>query len=89
MNKSRIPLTLVASLWVTACGKPPEDAHTVSWYLEHPDDMQSKSAWCSDDSGRQDMTDCKNALQAKVKAQVGSQKDLAPLDWNSTGAKKN
>jgi hypothetical protein len=89
MNRSWIPLTLLASLWVVSCGNPKEDVHTVSWYLEHPEDMKAKFTWCSDDAERQRTDDCKNASQAKVKAQVGSQKDLAPLDWNSTGAKKN
>ena len=81
MGKRDLLLALGGALLVAACAKVPDEAHPVSWYSEHPNDMRSKVTWCVDDATRRSTPDCQNALEAKRRLQVGSQKDLAPIDW--------
>jgi hypothetical protein len=73
---------------LAGCSNTPEAAHAVSWYIEHPEEMRSKIAWCVDDAQRRGTPDCMNALEAKRRLQLGSQKDLAPIDWGAADPKK-
>lgn len=76
-------------LWVTAlaaCGKT-EEPHEVAWYASHVSEMQAKVAWCRDDVTRQQTANCLNATEAKRRSLLGSQKDLAPIDWGASQAK--
>ena len=82
--------TLVTVVWLiaaTGCGKHEEPAHPVSWYQEHEADMQAKVTWCVDDAERQRTPDCLNAAEAKRRSLLGSQKNLAPIDWGPNPTK--
>jgi hypothetical protein len=82
--------TLVTVIWLmaaTGCGKNEDTAHPVSWYLQHNAEMQAKVAWCIDDAERERTTDCLNAAEAKRRSLMGSQKNLAPIDWGASTAK--
>jgi hypothetical protein len=82
--------TLVTLVWLvmaTSCGKNEDTAHPVSWYQQHDTEMQAKVAWCVDDAGRQRTPDCMNAAEAKRRSLMGSQKNLAPIDWGASTAK--
>jgi hypothetical protein len=82
--------TLVTVVWLmaaTGCGKNEDTAHPVSWYLQHNAEMQAKVAWCVDDAERERSPDCMNAVEAKRRLAVGSQKSLAPIDWGASTAK--
>jgi hypothetical protein len=82
--------TLVTVVWLmaaTGCGKNEDTAHPVSWYLQHNAEMQAKVAWCVDDAERDRTTDCMNAAEAKRRSLMGSQKNLAPIDWGASTAK--
>ena len=77
---------LMTILWLCAaagCGEHEDAAHPVSWYLERGADMQTKVAWCIDDVERQRTADCQNAMEAKRRLALGSQKSLAPIDWGA------
>jgi hypothetical protein len=78
-------------LWAVAaagCGKPEDSAHAVSWYQQHNTEMQAKVAWCMDDVERQRTPECLNAVEAKRRSLLGSQKDLAPIDWGAASTAK-
>jgi hypothetical protein len=82
--------TLVTVVWLvaaTGCGKNEDPAHPVSWYQQHDAEMQAKVAWCVDDAERQRTLDCLNAAEAKRRSLMGSQKNLAPIDWGASTAK--
>jgi len=82
--------TLLGIMWLiaaTGCGKDEESAHPVSWYQQHVTERSAKVAWCADDAQRQRTPDCMNATEAKRRSLVGSQKDLAPIDWGASQAK--
>jgi hypothetical protein len=82
--------TLVTVVWLIAaagCGTHEEPAHPVSWYQQHEVDMQAKVAWCVDAAERQRTPDCQNAAEAKRRSLVGSQKNLAPIDWGANKPK--
>jgi hypothetical protein len=84
------PRTLVSVMWLMAvagCGKNEDTAHPVSWYQQHDTEMQAKVAWCVDDAERQRTADCLNAAEAKRRSLMGSQKNLAPIDWSASKAK--
>jgi hypothetical protein len=80
-------LTVVWLLVAAGCGQHEDAEHPVSWYLEHGADMQAKVAWCMDDAERQRTSDCQNATEAKRRLALGSQKNLAPIDWGATKTK--
>jgi hypothetical protein len=85
-----IKKSLMTVLWLCAaagCGKHKDAEHPISWYLEHSADMQTKVAWCIDDAERQRTADCQNAIEAKRRLALGSQKSLAPIDWGATKTK--
>ena len=78
----------VAWLIVAAgCAKNEDPLHPVSWYLEHTNEMQAKVTWCVDDTERQRTANCMNAMEAKRRTLLGSQKNLAPVDWGASQAK--
>jgi hypothetical protein len=82
--------TLVTVIWLiaaTGCGTHEEPAHPVSWYQQHDADRQAKVAWCVDDAVRQRTPDCQNAVEAKRRLALGSQKNLAPIDWGANRPK--
>jgi hypothetical protein len=82
--------TLVTVVWLmaaTGCGKNEDTGHPVSWYQQHDAEMQAKVAWCVDDADRQRTPDCLNAAEAKRRSLMGSQKNLAPVDWGASTAK--
>jgi hypothetical protein len=82
--------TLVTVAWLmaaTGCGKNDDSAHPVSWYLQHNAEMQAKVAWCVDDAERERSPDCMNAAEANRRSLMGSQKNLAPIDWGASTAK--
>lgn len=78
---------MVASLLGAGCAKHEETVHPVSWYQEHASEMQAKVAWCMDDAARNSTADCMNAAEAKRRSLMGSQKNLAPIDWAASQAK--
>jgi hypothetical protein len=65
------------------CAKNDEAVRPVSWYLQHEPEARAKVVWCIDDAERQRTADCANAIEAKRRLQVGSQKALAPIDWGA------
>jgi hypothetical protein len=82
--------TWVGMAWLIAiasCAKNEEPVHPVSWYVEHATEMQAKVTWCVDDATRQRTPDCMNAIEAKRRLAMGSQKNLAPIDWAASQAK--
>jgi hypothetical protein len=82
--------TAVAVVWLLAtagCGNNDQSTRPVSWYLEHTREMQAKVAWCVDAAERQRSPDCSNAIEAKRRTLLGSQKSLAPIDWGASQAK--
>ena len=82
--------TLVTVMWLMAaggCGKNADAVRPVSWYQQHDTEMQAKVAWCVDDAQRQHTPDCMNAAEAKRRSLMGSQKNLAPIDWGASTAK--
>jgi hypothetical protein len=82
--------TLVLVVWLIAaagCGKSEDTVHPVSWYLQHDTEMKAKAAWCVDDAERRRTADCQNAAEAKRRSLMGSQKNLAPIDWGASTAK--
>ena len=78
---------MVALVAIASCGKNEEPVHPVSWYVEHATELQAKVTWCADDATRQRALDCMNAMEAKRRSLVGSQKNLAPIDWGASQAK--
>ena len=68
-------------LAIAGCGAP-QATHTVSWYLEHPEDLKAKVLWCADDAARRATNECQNALTANGQKQLGKMNDLPPIDWN-------
>lgn len=81
---------LIATAWLlvaAGCARNEEPAHPVSYYQEHESDMQVKIAWCADDAMRQRTPDCQNAAEAKRRSLLGSQKNLAPIDWDANKPK--
>ena len=81
-------LALAGFAFVGGCSKPQEPAPTVSWYLEHPDAMKAKVAWCGDDAARQKSDECQNAMAANGRKAMGIMKNLPPIDWNAPEPKK-
>lgn len=79
---------MAAAALLFGCSKP-EPSPTVSWYLEHPDAMKGKVAWCADDAERRSSADCQNALEANGRKQLGRMKDLPPINWNTPDQKKS
>jgi hypothetical protein len=65
------------------CAKQEEETRPVSWYLQHAPEARAKALWCVDDAERQRTATCANAIEAKRRLQVGSQKALAPIDWGA------
>ena len=85
--RNRMWVGIVALIAIASCGKNEEPVHPVSWYVEHSTEMQAKVTWCVDDVTRQRALDCMNAMEAKRRSLVGSQKTLAPIDWGASQAK--
>ena len=92
MVRGALARVLVVSVCAAAallgCGKSASPAPTVSWYVDHPDAMQTKLAWCADDVPRQQTPECLNAAAAKGRLQLGKMKDEPPLNWNAPDPKK-
>ena len=84
MSKSIGSIALL--LLVTACSKT-ESPHTVSWYLEHPEEMGKKVVWCADDRQRVQLPECMNAMAASGQKALGKMSDLPPIDWNKPDKK--
>jgi hypothetical protein len=84
---SRTVVTVIWLMAATGCGKNEDTVHPVTWYLQHDTEMQAKVAWCVDDAERQHTPDCMNAAEAKRRSLMGSQKNLAPIDWGASAAK--
>ncbi len=78
-------VSLATLLILSACAQS-EPPHEVSWYSAHREATESKVLWCKDSADRQRSVDCANAEEAKRRLMVGSQKDLAPIDWNAASA---
>lgn len=84
---TRMLLTVIGLMAAAGCSKNEDTGHPVSWYLQHATEMRAKVAWCVDDAERQQMPDCLNAAEARRRSLMGSQKDLAPIDWAASTAK--
>ncbi len=80
-------VTVVCLIAAAGCSTHEEPVHPVSWYQEHDADMQAKVAWCVDDAERQRTPDCMNAAEARRRLALGSQKNLAPIDWGPNPTK--
>ena len=67
-----LPSTLatVAVGVLGGCGKPAEEAHTVSWYMEHKVARDQKVTWCRDDAARQETANCLNAMTARERVML-------------------
>ena len=78
-----IELAAAGVVFLVGCSRPPEPPQTISWYLEHPDAMKAKVTWCAEDFGRAKSDDCQNALAANGRQQMGTMKELPPIDWNA------
>jgi hypothetical protein len=66
--------------FVAACGDqgpPPEEARTVTWYLDHKAERVEKHRWCQDDSVRWQMPSCVNAAAAEQQAIMGDKHTVA------------
>ena len=64
---------LLLGLAVVGCSKvPPEEGHTVSWYMAKENRTLSiqKQIWCKDDAGRLTTDDCRNAIEANRKSDL-------------------
>lgn len=83
MHKPVLVAVVGLAAVAAGCAKHDEEVRPVSWYLQHAPEDQAKVAWCIDDARRQHTADCANAIEAKRRVQVGSQKALAPIDWGS------
>jgi hypothetical protein len=77
---------LVLAALAVGCSQK-QDVQPVSWYLAHDTERQAKVAWCIDDAERRQLADCLNAEEAKRRALLGSQKNLAPIDWGASKPK--
>jgi hypothetical protein len=90
MVRASLAMALAAAgvAFLVGCSKPPEPAQTISWYLEHPDAMKAKVTGCAEDLARAKSDDCQNALAANGRKQMGTMKDLPPIDWNAPDQKK-
>jgi hypothetical protein len=73
---------------LSGCSKPPEPAPTVSWYIDHPEEMRTKLSWCADEVSRQQLPECLNAAAARGRLQMGKMKDEPALNWNQPDLKK-
>jgi hypothetical protein len=76
---------IVVLVLLAACSR--QAPQPVSWYVDHASEREAKVSWCRDDAERQRSADCENALEAKRRLQVGSQKDLPPIDWAASAPK--
>ena len=83
MLKSVLLAAVGLAALAAGCAKQEEETRPVSWYLQHEPERQAKALWCVDDAERQRTADCANAIEAKRRLQVGSQKALAPIDWGT------
>jgi len=66
--------------FVAACGEqgpPPEEARTVTWYLNHKAERAEKQRWCQDDSVRWKMPNCVNAAAAEQKSMSDNKPTVA------------
>jgi hypothetical protein len=88
-SKTLVRTSPFASLLLIAACSPeaPEPTNTVSYYREHPEERKAMMARCSDDPGGMGQTaNCINAKQATATEDIGSFKDLPPM--NLGGKKK-
>jgi hypothetical protein len=88
-SKTLARISPIASfLVIVACSpEAPEPSNTVSYYREHPEERKAMMARCSDDPGGMGQTaNCINAKQATATEDIGSFKDLPPM--NLGGKKK-
>ena len=84
----RLPgLVCLVGAALCACSKPPEPAPTVSWYVDHAQEMRTKLSWCADDVSREGLPECLNAAAARGRVQVGKMKDEPALNWNQPASK--
>jgi len=58
-----------------------ESPKTVSWYLNHPEEMKEKAAWCSESADRNSTVECRNVVSAKWGR---GKKDVPDLEPNSS-----
>jgi hypothetical protein len=82
--------TLTGVMWLivlAGCSRNEDLGRPVSWYELHATERNAKVAWCIEDAERQRTPDCMNAAEAKRRSLVGSQKNLAPIDWAASQAK--
>ena len=79
---TRLSVISAATLLIAGCS-PHESARSVSWYVEHPEVLPGKTAWCLDDATREQTDDCQNATQAKRRLAMGSHTTLKPIDWGA------
>lgn len=78
----KVVTAMVCVLTVLGCSKV-KDPHPVSWYLAHESEMQATLGWCLDDAERRRAPDCQNAVEAKRRTLLGSQRSLAPIEWGA------
>ena len=57
---------------------PNKTPKTVTWYVEHQDEMKTRIRWCNDSVERADTEDCKNANRANNQSWADKP---APTGW--------
>lgn len=78
-------LGIVVAICAAACAPPPDPTHrSVDYYRANKESRDAKVAECSNDPGGLGKTpDCVNAIQAAQIEDVGSLRDLPPLNLPS------
>ena len=72
---------------LASCGGTPESPKTLTWYQAHPQELEEKVRWCEDDPNRRNIPDCRTALVAAGRKQMGTMSEAPALDWNKPDPK--
>jgi hypothetical protein len=74
-------IPMACGMLLNGCNKAPDEPRTVSYFQEHADERQTLVKKCEDDPGGVGKTRaCINAMQAQMRADFGSLRNLPPMN---------
>jgi hypothetical protein len=81
MSPPTTPVAIAALAVLAGCAESSEPARSVSYYQEHPEERQAMVQRCADDPGSLGaQPNCVNAKRATAIEDIGSFKDLPPME---------
>ena len=79
MKKQTCLLMLTTSLLLSGCGQS-EPTHDVQYYLDHPDEMNTKIKQCENNPGELMKTpNCQNAMEAHSKKMLSGEGEMPKI----------